>query len=132
MSRTKTFELEDIQAHPRDYGLPTLAEFARNPAKYRKREDHDLALVDQGSKMLKNVQKHWYVFRGYRTQKPEKFQDIVRNEGFKLSDLVPVPQVIPDAGLKCDIEIRFVTKAEFAAMEREYELERARKIIIPA
>jgi hypothetical protein len=131
--RTKTFELDDIQAHPKDYGLPTFAEFRRSPEKYRKRDDHDLALVDKGSQILgKYVQKHWYVFRGYRTQSPEKFEEIVKNEGFSLADLVPVPQVKPDIGLKCDMEILFVTKAQFKVMEREAELERARKIIIPA
>lgn len=83
---------EDIMANPHEYGIPSFAEFARNPAKWRARADEAFASIEKGSEMLgKVVRKHTYKFKKgtkeWTCKSLEEVQRVAENEGFPLQTL---------------------------------------------
>jgi hypothetical protein len=55
--------LEELQANPNKYGLPTFEQFRQNPGRWRMPKDIMLQKVDEGSQTLLRVRKHLYFAR---------------------------------------------------------------------
>lgn len=106
-------DIEEIMSDPTAYGLPTFEEFAKNSEKYLGRDDEKLGLADAGSRNLeKHVQRHIYEIEGYRCKTLEEVERIAKSQGIPLRELDYQPMVQPTGGGKCDILVRFVSKAK--------------------
>lgn len=106
-------DVEEVFENPHKFGMPTFEEFAKNSEKYLGREDDAFAQIDQGSKNLdRHVQRHIYEIEGYRCKSLEEVEKVARSQGISLGALDYQPQVMPLGGGKCDILVKFVSKAE--------------------
>lgn len=104
---------DEIMANPEAFGMPTFAEFAKNPEKWLGRDDDKLAWADAGSRALeKHVQRHIYEIEGYRCKTIEEVEKIASSQGIPLRELDYRPSVVPTGGGKCDILVKFVNKAD--------------------
>jgi hypothetical protein len=97
--------------------LPTFDEFKRNRDFYMKKfygtEEDTLAWADAGSTMLKEyVQRHVYEIEGYRCKSLEEVERIARQQGIALKDLDYKPVIVPQAGRKCDLLVKFMSKSQ--------------------
>jgi len=94
-------------------GFPTFDQFAKNPDKYRKRDDDKFAEVDKGGKDINAVvQKHIYEIDGYRCNSLEEVERVAKNQGIPIETLDYQPEIVPNSGQKCDLYIKFVPKWE--------------------
>lgn len=105
--KNTNFDIDDILANPRAYGMPTFEEFSRNPDKYRKQRDELFATIEDGAKtdLRKVVRRHRYKFGEYTVDSIEKLQAVLTDEGLTEDTVTWKPQVIPlqDGSGKCDI-----------------------------
>jgi len=87
--------LEDLMDNPKKYGLPTLAEFARNPAILRGAADELFANVDKGSAILgKQVREHRYYWRGIKMDSLERVQKAAMDDmGLGVDALTVKPEL---------------------------------------
>lgn len=90
------------------YGFCTFEQFCRNPEKWRDKKDDLFASADKGGTINKVAQKFFYEVCGYRTQRLEEVERIVRDEGLKVTDYKA--SILPGVGQKCDILIKFITE----------------------
>lgn len=72
---------DDLIADPKSFGMPTFAEFASNPDKYRKPVDELLRIADKGSAILSKLKEHRYYFEGYPCANLEEVERVAKNEG---------------------------------------------------
>lgn len=106
-------DTQKIFENPNYYGLPTFEEFSKNHEKYMGRDDDAFGQVDQGSKQLnKHVQRHVYEIEGYRCKSLEEVERVAASQGIRVNELDYKPQLMPLGGGKCDILVKFVSKAE--------------------
>lgn len=105
-------DMEQIMSGGRT-GFPSFDEFCKNPEKWTGRPDELLASADKGSEHLKGyVQRHIYEIEGHRTTKLEDVERIANDYGIPLRSLDYRPTIIPQAGRKCDILVKFVSRVE--------------------
>lgn len=90
--------------------FPTFEEFKRNRHKYLGRDDDNLASVDRGSLVLKQVRKHIYEIEGYRCKSLEEVERVAASQGIPMRELDYRPCIIPQSGHRCDILVKFVPK----------------------
>lgn len=96
--------------------MSTLQEFERIKRTWR--DDDDFAGVDAGAKNLhRYVQKHLYEVLGpdgiaYHCKNLEEVESTASKMGLSVRDLDYRASVVPKAGLKCDILVKFVPKKE--------------------
>ena len=95
LSKFKDATLDDVYANPKNFGAPTLEEFMANPDRFRNRQDHLLAIADDGSK-LEGLKKRLGVIRweidGYTMDNPEQIERYCKDEGIDMEkdlDLKP-------------------------------------------
>lgn len=113
MSRETEDMSDDVIMNPHKYGMPTFAEFARDPEKYLGRPDEVLALADEGCSILrkgKALRRHQYEIEGYKCKTIEEVQKVAAQQGIPLETLDYRPQVLPQGCGKFDILVRFVPK----------------------
>lgn len=93
-------------------GAPTFKQFCDNREKYLGKEDEVLGYMDQPTSMLKKYEnkKRLYEIEGYRCKSLEEVERVARSQGIPLRDLDYRPEIIPQAGHKCDILIKFIPK----------------------
>ncbi len=85
---TQQTTLEDLAENPSAYGLPTFADFQRNPSLYRQREDASMAILDRGpTKFRKDLQKVKYLIHGVSLPNQEAAANAIADHGYTLDDL---------------------------------------------
>jgi hypothetical protein len=97
------------------HGLPTFAEFSKNPKKYLGHSEELFESADAGSHILRKsnvVKRHRYEILGYRVNTLEEVQKIVLENGIDPQALDMRPQLEPLGGGQCDILVRFTTKEQ--------------------
>lgn len=105
--------LEEIIENPHRYGLPTLEEFCKNPTLWMGHDEDLLAQADVGSKLINGmVTKHLYEIDGYRCDTLEEVEKVAKSQGYQLKELDFAPVLIPQAGLKTEVLVRFTTKGK--------------------
>jgi hypothetical protein len=105
-------DLSHLPKHIRD-AIPSFEEFKKNPDKFRARVNWQkrFELVDLAGNSLKGqLQKVYYEIAGYRCKTLHEVESVARREGIDLNSLEFQPVIIPNAGHKCDILVRFVVK----------------------
>lgn len=122
-----------IVEDPHKFGAPTFEEFAANPEFYRKKFFGDgaesaLVAADGKSELLakyetKRVFELWTGTRQFKFEKLEELQKAAFNEGIDLRSLVIVPEILPEAGQKCKILVRFMTREQKAKRDVEAKAE---------
>lgn len=106
-------DVSEVLENPSYFGLPTFEEYAKNAEQFLGRDDEAFAQVDAGSKNLdRHVQRHVYEIEGYRCKTLEEVERVAKSQGIELGSLDYAPQVMPLGGGKCDILVKFVSKAE--------------------
>ena len=103
--------IEDIMLDPSKYGLPTFAQFAKNPDAYRMGEGFFMATLDNGSKVMINTRHDKYVVGGYDCGRGShgltQAQYVASNFGHSLHKLKYSCQVREDTSCKYYIEHTF-------------------------
>ncbi len=80
--------LEDLAEDPKKYGLPTFAEFQKNPQLYRIRPDASMAILDRGpTKFRKDLGKVKYKVHGMDLGSQEMAETAILDAGYTLADL---------------------------------------------
>lgn len=119
MDRLKDATVSDVMENPGYYGMPNpqnIAEIRAFMNRMRPRKDQEFASVDQGSRLLSayvRTQKYFIESNGVRYacgKSLDKVAVTAERMGLRFEELEAVPQIIPDAGLKCDLEITFRVK----------------------
>lgn len=106
-------DVSELFDNPEAFGMPSFEQFAKNPEKYMGRDDDKLALADAGSRALeRHVQKQIYEIEGYRCKSLEEVERIARSQGIPLRELDYRPQVVPTGAGKCDLLVKFISKAD--------------------
>lgn len=112
IEKLSTATATDVMANPHAYGMPTLEEYKRIRALVM-RSERKFESVDQGSSLLSAyVSKQRYAVEGpdgikYQCKSLEEVERTAKNMGYDYTKLGIYPEVIPDAGLKCVLEITF-------------------------
>lgn len=108
--------LEEIQNNPGKFGAPTFEEFKRNRSKYLGKKDDTFGIIDHGSRNLRRaVNKHIYEIEGYQCKTLEEVERVAKEQlGLDINDLDYRPDIIPQGGGRCDIKVKFISKAERA------------------
>lgn len=119
MDRLRNASVQDVMRNPRYYGMPeTMAEIKAFVERLKPKSDAQFASVDRGSNLLSGyVRSQRYFIEGPEGRVAcgkslEKVQETAKNMGLNWQELEPCPEVIPDAGLKCDIEVTFRPKSK--------------------
>ena len=103
--------IQDMMSDPSKYGAPTFEQFKANRDRYIAREDHLFQQVERGSEMLKSrIKKYKFEVFNYRCKTLEEAEKVIRNNGFKLSDMEMAPELIPLNSYDCDMLVKFVLK----------------------
>ena len=107
----------EVIADPTRYGLPTLAEYIKNPQYWREKllgkPDELFGIVDRGSESLSHhVKQHIYEIDGYRCKTLEEVDRVASEQGIPLNGLKCEAQVIPLGGGSCDILVKFVSSGK--------------------
>jgi hypothetical protein len=96
----------------RAMGAPTFQEFKKNRERWVGRPDDKLAEVDKGGKINRTTQKHIYEIEGFRCKSLEEVERVARSQGIPIKDLDYKPEVMPNAGHKHDLLVKFMPKSE--------------------
>jgi hypothetical protein len=95
-------------------GAPTFEQFKKDREKFLPQISGQeiLASVDEGGKALKQSmnKRMMYEIEGYRCKTLEEVERVAKSQGIPIEALDYSPQVIPQAGHKCDILVKFVPK----------------------
>ena len=103
--------IQDMVHTPSKFGAPTFEQFKANRDHYVGREDDIMTKVDRGSELLKSrIKKYKFEVFNYRCKTLEEAEKVIRNNGFKLSDMEMAPELIPLNSYDCDMLVRFVLK----------------------
>jgi len=95
-----------------DAGFPSFEKFCANPERYLGKDDDKLAEVDKGGKGINApTKKHIYEIEGFKCKSLEEVERVAKDFGIPVKDLDYKPEVIPRAGHKCDLYIKFVPKS---------------------
>lgn len=116
--------VEDIMLDPHRYGIPTCEEYLKNSKHYREkffgRDDDEFASIDAGLKLIKQfVRTQKYFVEGYECASLEEADRTAANMGFKLTQLVPKPELIPNGGGKADLHVYFISKERADRIDTE-------------
>ncbi len=94
-------EMEDVMMDPKRYGVPTFAEFCKNPDKWRKAEDLLFASISNGGDLVRSFIKDMeFEFMGYKTKSLEEIERIAKNEGYNIADLTMKPHFMDVGNLE--------------------------------
>lgn len=112
--------LEDIQANPEAFGVPTFEDFSRNRKKFVRGEEDTLEQVERGSQNLgKIAKKYIFEIEGYRCKTLEEVQRVASSQGIPMKELDYTAQIVPIGGGNGDILVKFMSKAEKQRRELE-------------
>jgi hypothetical protein len=108
--------LEDLMDNPASFGAPSFEEFSRDPDRFRNRQDHLLAIADDGSK-LEGLKKRLGVIRweidDYKMDNPEQIERYCKDEGIDmLNDLELKPFLVEGVSGKIDLVNRYSRKSK--------------------
>lgn len=88
------FTLEDIAKRPKAYQqalgiyIPTFAEFAANPEKFKGRKDEILECVQNGPDVLRNVTGKMYYYVGkHKVESLEKAEQVATDLGWDIATM---------------------------------------------
>jgi len=105
--------MDDIFTNPQKYNMPTFEEFKKNYEFWTGRADEKFAQVDKGSQNLaKYVKKHVFEIEGRRCKTLEEVERIANDFGIPIKELDYTAEIMPLGGGKCDILVKFMSKAE--------------------
>ena len=91
-------------------GFPTFEEYCKNPEKW-KANTNKLNVLDKGpTQTRKIINKITYDFEGYKTEKTEYLENILRDEGLTESDIEFYPELVNAGGQRGDIIVRVKRK----------------------
>lgn len=106
-------ELEDLATNPNKYGMPTFEQFAKNPNKYRLGESSMVDAIDKGTSLFSNVSHHVYKIKTKSGmlydcgQSLEKVEMIAKQEGYRLTQLKPKPEMREGFSTRMYVEVTF-------------------------
>lgn len=110
--------IEDLQANPKAYGLPTFQEFAKSRDKYMGRDDDAMVSITEGPKSFrKDLRKIIFKIHGVKIESEESVERILGDHGYGLVDidlenrtskLKRTINMIPQGAGKYDIEVDFL------------------------
>lgn len=118
-------ELDDLYENPGKFGLPTLAEFSRNPGKWRAGPEDTFITLSDGTKIVKNIRRHIYYVAGEVTESLERVQKVCEDEGW--GEVSFIPELRQDVSGKLDAHIEVLPKAVAEERIRNLQIERAIK-----
>lgn len=105
--------MDDIFDNPSKYGMPTFEEFKKNYEFWTGRPDEKFSQVDKGSQHLaKYVKKHLFEIEGHRCKTLEDVEKVALDHGIPIKDLDYTAEIMPLGGGKCDILVKFISKAD--------------------
>ena len=117
---TAETSIEDLMANPKAYGIPSFADFARNPSLYRQKPDNSMAILDRGpTKFRGDLQKVKYKINGVDIGSQEMAETAILDAGYTLEDLEIgrkgdqsrlkyEMKMIPQGAGKYDVEVNFL------------------------
>lgn len=74
--------------NPHKYGAPTFEEFARNKAKFQKRDDQSMVILTDGpDKFRKNLKKIKYFIHGVELSGEDAVEKALGDHGYSLEDI---------------------------------------------
>lgn len=112
-------QTDDVFDDPKKFGMPTFEEFKKNREKYLAPYDDVMRQVDRGSTHLSKItKKYFYEFEGCRCRSLEEVERIARDHGVSLQELGYTAEIMPIGGGKCDILVKFISKAERERRDR--------------
>jgi hypothetical protein len=112
--------IQDLQANPKAYGLPTFQEFFKNISLFRRRPDEAMAVLDRGpTKFRKDLGKVKYKIHGVELSSQEQAETAILDAGYTLEDLEIGRdgqksrlkydmRMIPQGAGKYDVEVNFL------------------------
>lgn len=115
-----TTTINDLMDNPKAFGLPSFADFQRNPQLYRQRKDSSMAILDRGpTKFRGDLQKVKYKINGVELSSQEEAETAILDAGYSLEDLEIGREgsqsklkydmrMIPQGAGKYDVEINFL------------------------
>ena|SRR6185312_8243912 len=111
-------DFEEIEFDVTKHGFPTFEEFRRNPDRWREQPEGVFATVEKAGNLFKGyIRRIKYELEGYRFETLHEVQRAARNMGYRDSDLTFQPEMVEAIAGKCDVIVRFVSKA--SAKRRE-------------
>lgn len=109
--RLSAAAIEDIVRNPQSIGAPTFEDFKRNYHSYMGREDDLFMKVDKGSELLKSrIKKYKFEVFNYKCKTLTEAEKVIKDYGFKISDMDMVPELIPQNSFDCDMLVKFVPR----------------------
>lgn len=117
-----TTSMDDLQADPKAYGLPTYEEFSKNPHFWRERKDRSMSALDAGftaSKLKNMMSKMKFKIHGKSVPSIEYAERAILDNGYTLEDfelgksgkdskLKYEMNMIPQGAGKYDVEVNFL------------------------
>jgi len=110
--------IEDLQANPNAYGVPTFEQFCREREKWMGRYDDSMATLSQGpTQFRKDLQKIIYQIHGVPLNSEEEVEKALADHGYTLADidlekrdskLKKTINMHPKGGGKYDIVVNFL------------------------
>lgn len=113
--------MDDLQADPKAYGLPTFEEYARQPDLWRTKKDASFSALDAGftnSKMQNLLKKAKFKINGVSVPSLEYAERAILDHGYTIEDLKLTDgqksklkfnmNMIPQGAGKYDIEVDFL------------------------
>lgn len=116
-----TTTMNDLQANPKAYGLPTFEEFQKNPDLWRAKKDASFSALDAGfasSKMQNILKKAKFKIHGKSVPSLEYAERAIMDYGYTIEDLKLTDgqksklkfemNMIPQGAGKYDVEVNFL------------------------
>ena len=110
--------IEDLQANPKKFGLPTFKEFCKSRDKWFGREDDSMVTLTEGPKNHRaGLEKIIYQIHGVNLNSEEAVEKALGDHGFSLADidlekkdakLKKSMNIIPKGAGKYDIVVNFL------------------------
>jgi hypothetical protein len=112
--------MEDLQDNPRAYGLPTFAEYCRNPSPYQKPTDSSFAALEKGPLAIREtLKKIKFKVNGVSVPTLEACEVAIGDFGYTIEDfefgraghlskLKYKMNMIPKGGQTFDVEVNFL------------------------
>lgn len=111
VERESNMDFDKVMADPKKYGMPTFAEFAKNPAQWKLAKDHLFSAISNGSKTMSQfIEDQEYEFMGYKSKSLEEMERIVKNEGYELHDLEMKPRFVDVGNVKGKLLVELKVK----------------------
>jgi len=114
--------LQDLEEDPAAYGLPTFAQFCRNPGRWRKRRDNAFVVVDNGPsgsiKYYITKTRYFVESNGktYECDTVEKSQQVLLSEGLNMDSPAMEwrSELKPQTSYKAEVHVTFRRKCLIA------------------